>query len=246
MNEPIDLGRCLSFINSQLRPDTNAVMPAEHKPRWRAVTISRQTGTGSHLVADYLAQLLQAHSPEGPGSWMVFDRNLLERVLEDHHLPARLAKFMPEDRISGIEDTLDELFGLHPPVWTLVEKTSDTILRLAEFGNVILLGRAGHIITSKMEHVFHVRLVGSLEARTEFVQMGRKIDRKTASELIAHEDAGSRRYVKRYFHKDIEDPQYYHLVINTPRLGHANAAKLIAETMLSPSEAAHALPVAHH
>lgn len=244
MNAPFDFGQCLSFINCQLKPTTTGY-PAENKPRWRAVTISRQTGTGGHLVAEELALHLQLHGMEGPDSWMVFDRNLLERVLEDHHLPARLAKYMPEDRISLVQDTLDELFGLHPATWTLVEKTSDTILRLAELGHVIILGRGGNIITSKLDHVFHVRLVGSLEARIEFIQMDRKLDKKAAAELIAREDEGRRRYVKQYFHKDIDDPQWYHLAINTTNLGHSTAAKLIAQAMTGASEAAHALTPQH-
>jgi len=245
MNAPIDLGRCLSFINCQLMPNARAVLSRDSQTHWRAVTISRQAGTGGHLVADCLARHLQARAPEGSASWVVFDRNLLEKVLEDHHLPAHLARFMPEDRVPAIQDILDELCGLHPPTWTLVEKTADTILRLAEFGNVILLGRGGNIITSKLGHVFHVRLIGSLEARTEFVQADRKLDKKAALELIAQEDEGRRRYLRRYFHRDIDDPRYYHLVINTPLVGHGPAARIIADALLSTADFAHVLPSSH-
>lgn len=236
MNAPLDFGRCLTFINTQLMPNARAILLPENKLRWRVVTISRQAGTGGHFIAEKLAEHLQTLSPEGSASWMIFDRNLVERVLEDHQLPPRLARFMPEDRISQLEDTLDELFGLHPPSWTLVEKAGETILRLAELGNVILIGRAANIIASKLDYAFHVRLVGSLEARTEFVQADRQLDRKAALELIQHDDEGRRRYVKKYFHKDIDDPLLYHLVINTPVVGHAVAAKLIAATMFSRTD----------
>jgi diguanylate cyclase (GGDEF)-like protein len=43
--------------------------------------------------------------------------------------------------MSEITDTLDELLGLHPPAWTLVRQMTETILHLAEMGNVILVGR---------------------------------------------------------------------------------------------------------
>lgn len=233
MNVPVDLGQCLTFINCQLMPNARAVLPGENKLRWRVVTISRQTGTGGHLIAERLAEHLQAFSPKEAASWMIFDRNLVEKVLEDHQLPARLARFMPEDRISQIEDTLDELFGLHPPTWTLVDKIGETVLRLAELGNVILLGRGANVITSKLDYAFHVRLVGSLEDRVKFIQADRKLDRKAAEQLIQHDDEGREKYLKKYFHRDIEDPLLYHLVINTPLLGHAVAAKLIAATMFS-------------
>ena len=245
MNEPIDFGRCLSFINLQLRPNASAVIAAYSKARWRAITISRQSGTGGHLVAEEVSHFLHLHGPYGAASWVIFDRNLLEKVLEDHHLSPHLAKYMPEDRISGIKDTLDELFGLHPPTWTLVEKTSDTILRLAELGNVILLGRGGNIITSKLDYMLHVRLIGARDERIEFVQADRKLDKKSASQIVDQEYEGRRRYVKRYFHKDIDDPQLYHLVINTPEVGHAAAARLIALTILSTYDVTHGMPATH-
>ena len=189
------------------------------------VTISRQAGTGGHFIAEKLAEHLQAFSPKEAASWIIFDRNLVERVLEDHHLPARLARFMPEDRISQMEDTLDELFGLHPASWKLVEKIGETVLRLAEMGNVILIGRAANIVTSKLDYAFHVRLVGVLEDRINFIQADRKFDRKAAEQMIHHDDEGRRRYLKKYFHKDVDDSSLYHLVINAPALGHAVATQ---------------------
>jgi len=38
---------------------------------------------------------------------------------------------------------------------------AETILHLAEQGNVILIGRGANLVTRELQHVFHVRLVGS-------------------------------------------------------------------------------------
>ena len=89
-------------------------------------------------MAQELVGRLQARDPKASPPWTVFDRNLVAEVLQEHHLPERLAGSMPEDRVSEIADTLDELFGLRPSSWTLVRKTADTILHLAEIGNVIV------------------------------------------------------------------------------------------------------------
>ena len=139
-------------------------------------------------------ELLQAQAPKAACPWAVFDRNLVQKVLEDHHLPKRLARFMPEDRISEISDTMDELFGLHPPSWTLVHKTSETILHLAELGNVILIGRGAAVITRKLDYVFDVRLVGSVERRVQHLQEREQLSLKAARELVQREDLGRRRY----------------------------------------------------
>ena len=108
------------------------------------MTISRQTGCGALVVAEKLAHYLQQHSSGDACPWTVFDRNLMDKVLEDHNLPARLAKFLPEDRVSQIEDILAEVFEVHPPAQTIIQQTTETILKLAGLGNVILIGRGSN------------------------------------------------------------------------------------------------------
>src|SRR5690348_9339267 len=94
---------CHAFINCHM--ESARGLPARTR---RAVTISRQAGSGAHLIATQLAEYLQARAAKESPPWTVFDRNLVEKVLEDHSLPKRLAQFMPEDRISEMADTLDE------------------------------------------------------------------------------------------------------------------------------------------
>lgn len=237
MNTKIPLERCHNFIHCQLQaPQAVSHYPPED-PACRVVTISRQTGSGGHAVAERLADILQARSPEHSCHWTVFDRNLVETVLSDHHLPSRLAQFMPEDRISEVSDTMDELFGLHPPSWELVRKTAETILHLADMGRVILLGRAANLITARLPHVFNVRLVGSLEKRVEYVVKTANLAPAEARHRVQEEDAGRKRYLKKYFGKDIDDPLLYHMVLNTDVLSHADAARIIADAAMPVSEA---------
>src|SRR5579864_9468147 len=160
MNSPNATERCLSFINSQLLSGGSSAASGE-PPQVQTITISRQTGSGGHTIAEKLAEHLACRDGSTGHPWSVFDRNLVEKVLEHHNLPVRLARFMPEDRVSEINDIMDELFGLHPSSWLLVRKTSETILHLAELGNVIVIGRAANIVTARLPHAFHVRLVGA-------------------------------------------------------------------------------------
>jgi cytidylate kinase len=221
------LDQCLSFIHSQ-----TASVVVEPGVR-RAVTISRQAGCGAVIVAEALARQLQERAPLPSGAtWTVFDRDLMNKVLDDHNLPAYLEKFLPEDRISQIEDTLADIFGLRPTVDTLIQQTAETLMKLVGLGGVILIGRAGNIVTAKMPNVLHVRLVAPLEDR--IARIGRD-DRKTpddACKFCLEEEQARTRYLKTYFNADINDPLHYHLVINTSLMGYENAAKLIADAVL--------------
>ncbi len=223
---------CQSFINCQLRPGE----PNERSSRLRppispSITISRMTGSGGRAIASKLAEYLQARVPVDC-HWTVFDRTLIERTLEDHHLPKRMAEYIPENHKSAVTDVVEELFGLHPSSWTLVRQTTETILRLARMGHVILVGRGANVVTSKLDNVYHVRLVGSLGKRSERVQEVFGLDRHQALDFIHKEDGGRKRYLKDHFGEDIDDPLLYHLVINTDRVAYDEAARMIGREII--------------
>ena len=233
MNIGTNADKCLSFISCHLNPQTQSQQP-HARPR-PAVTISRQTGSGALVIAAELAKLLQARNPV-PCQWTVFDKNLVERVLEEHNLPKEVAKFMPEDRVSAVQDMMEEVLGLHPASWTLHRQTTETILHLAELGNVIIIGRAANVITRQMKNAFHVRLIAPLEKRVEQFMAAKQMDRKAALEFIQREDLGRKRYLKDHFKTDIDDALQYDLVVNTARLPHGEVAHLIGEAVLHWAE----------
>ena len=233
MNIPAGIEHCLSFINCQVQPPERAVSFGEPPPPKHAITISRESGGGAHAFAERLVEFLQPHNPPNAPPWTIFDRNLMEEVLHDHQLPERLAQYMPEDRVLELDDIMDELFGLHPSSWTLVEQTAETILRLAEVGNVIILGRGANIITAKLPHVIHLRMIGSLKRRIENMQRFEALRLKDATERIQREDLGRQRYVKKHFNKDINDPLLYHAVINTDLVSVPEAVQMIGNMVLN-------------
>jgi len=162
----------------------------------------------------------------------VFDRELMHQVLADHKLPAHLAKFLPEDRVSAIQDTLVDIFGTWPTSNMLVKQTAETMLKLAELGNVILIGRAGNMVTMKLPHVLHVRLVAPLEDRIERICRDEHKSLAEARKFCVEEELARARYVRSFHNADINDPLHYHLVINTSRVGCENTARMIGEAAL--------------
>ena len=221
-----NLETCQAFLDAQLRPGLAANGKSD-AVTLRAITISRQAGCGAILVAEKLAQLLKARDRTAAAPWTVFDRNLIEQVLKDHNLPVRFAKFLPEDHVTEIQDVMNELFGVHPSTWTVVENTAETILRLAHLGNVILIGRGANMITARLPGVFHVRLVAPLADRIEHAHRFYNMTPNEAHDFVLREDKGRARYIKKYFEVEVDDPLNYHLTINTSLVSYDAAAELI-------------------
>jgi hypothetical protein len=200
------------------------------RPQLPAVTISRETAAGAVTIGKMVAERLDREQErDNRCPWAVFDRNLAEKVLQDHNLPTKLKQFMPEDAISPVDDVLEELLGLHPSQWTLVQHTIETVFRLATLGNVVLVGMGATFITARLKHVFHVRLVAPLQQRVQHAEQYYHLKPKDAVDFVRKHDLARRRYVRRYFRTDIEDPLGYHLIINTGQVTFAEAARIIAE-----------------
>lgn len=221
---------CLSFIHTQLQA------PGKYgeivkKQVHRAVTISRQAGCGAAIVAGKLADYLQPHASAEGHPWTVYDRNLIDKVLEDHNLPHRLAKCLHEDRVSQLEEILADVFDVRPSLPALIEQLSETMHRLAGQGNVILVGWGGTVIMAKQPEVLHVRLVAPLETRVKHAHQFYNLTESEAHKFCVNEDRARERYFKKYFNADPNDPLLYHLIINTGPLGYDGAARLIGDAV---------------
>lgn len=195
------------------------------------ITISRETGAGATTLGLLLLPLLNERLGEEGRRWVFLDKNLLPHALATHHLPARLAEFLPEDRISEIKGVIGELVGLHPPLWQLEEQVTETIRHLAGIGRVIFVGRAAHLVTQSLPGGFHVRLVASRRSRIERMMALLNCDPPAAEAHILKNDLARRRFVKTYFDQDIDDAHLYDLVINTDRIAPASAAHLAVQAL---------------
>ena len=225
----ITLDKCISFVESEFCAKVKTTpTPAPAKP---AITISRMTGAGGHSVASNLAEYLQSHVSTHD-TWTVFDKNLVDKVLEDHHMHKRIAGFMEESHKYMLQDSIEEWMGLHPSSWTLVQQTNATILQLAKIGNVIIVGRGGMAITGKLNNVFHVRLVGSLEKRIARVEEVYNLKHKEAADYVKRTDDNRRRFLKVNYSVDPDDLLLYHIIINTDRVGYDEAARLVANEVI--------------
>lgn len=190
------------------------------------VTISRESGAGGSAVAAALVEQLQREP--GSGRWAIYSANLIEEMLRGAGLPAQLARFLPEDRISEIEASIGEIVGLHPNLWTLIDHTNELIRRLARDGHAIILGRGGVFATAGIANGVHVRLVAPVALRAERTARWLAVDVKAAELHNARRDTARARYVRATFDRDLRNASEYDLVINTGTVPAATAAEIIA------------------
>ena len=227
--------RTLAFIAANLGANPDGPPKARQKRR-PVVTVSRQTGAGGRTFGEALCAYLEKAQPKGKGPWALVDKELVDKILEDDALPDRLAHWSPEDHLSGVSFVIEELLGLHRPTWRPMQEVVETILRLAEMGNVVVVGRGANVILGRRPEAFHVRLVASLESRITHIAELKELTRKKAQAWIEAEDKARRRFLRRYFQVDVSDPLIYNLVVNVDRTPIDEAARMVGDAVLARAE----------
>jgi hypothetical protein len=221
--------KCKRYIETHSPLSKTLPQRAHHYP---CITISRETGAGAEAVGQELINILEPVSEQNDINWTFFDRELIEKVLEDHNLPKQLSKYMEEEKYRYISGDVDVLLGLHPSQWTLLHKMTESILQLARMGKVIIVGRGANIITAKLKNSFHVRLVAPLHNRVNHIMTIENISEKEAEAFVKQKDKARREYVKSSFSKNIEDLEMYHIVVNTGLMSYQESAEIIAGAVM--------------
>jgi len=222
--------KCKRYIESHSEKTSDKDRKREIFP---CITISRQTGAGSYEVSERLIKILDSKSKDPEQKWTYFNKELIQKVIEDHNLPKIVSDYIAESKYSHINDAVYELLGVKPSDWTLIQKTTETVLQIGRMGKAIIVGRGGNIITSKLPNAFHVRLVAPLEKRIEHVKQVFGFNRDKALEYISKEDKSRNNYLKSHFFHNADDATLYHLVLNTGLLSYDYAAQIIASAVIN-------------
>lgn len=191
------------------------------------VTIARQSGSGASSFARMLARHLNAEASAGK-TWTILEGNLTARLLEECEMPAYLCRFLPEDKTPEPHAFIGEMIGLHPNIWSLLEKTNRAMREIARRGNVILVGRGANFVTADVPGGIHIRLVAPPEKRAHNIARLYDVSEDEAKVINAKRDAASRRYVSANFNANTEDVRAYNLVLNTAQVQLAEAVKMVA------------------
>jgi cytidylate kinase len=195
-------------------------------PRVRPfLTISREAGAGGHTVGQRIVEMLNEQRRKAP--WTVFDKELVDVVIEKHALPKNFSKYMTEAGVNAFESFVAELVGLHPASDTFIRKTNETILGLATLGNTVIIGRGSNYVTRHLPGGFHARLVASRDSRLRRMKEFYGLTDKDAAEQLKRTDEDRKDYVRDALGKDVDNVLAYDCVINTTHVSYDDAARMI-------------------
>jgi cytidylate kinase len=94
-------------------------------------------------------------------------------------------------------------------------ESDELLLRLAQDGRGVVLGRAAVAVLRDDARVLRVRLYGPPERRIEQAVRTFGADRDTAANAVRNLDRTHDAYLRQFYGADIDDPALYHLMIDS-------------------------------
>lgn len=183
------------------------------------ITISRQMGAGHEIPAEAAKTL----------GWHVFDREIADYIAHEADVRRSVIESLEERSRGQIADWIATFLGRQSlPSETYFKHLLSVILTIAHHGEAVIVGRGANFMLHPAGGL-RVRLVASLPKRLESVAASRQTSPEEACHLILESDNERKAFVAQHFHKEIDDPLHYDLVLNTGELPAPLAAQIIVQ-----------------
>ena len=180
------------------------------------VTISRQAGTEGHAFGRYVVSQMneQTESPLFQG-WDLFDQKLCALIAVNKSLESDYDSMVEEKyRKEGLQQMAYEMLIGKPQQYTLQKKIDDVIRLLARLGKVIIVGRAGVLLTRDMPGGIHIRLQAEDPYRIKNIMAEYNFSEKDAIRKMRSLDTERAKFLREYHHWDIREKSVYDLIWN--------------------------------
>ncbi len=198
----------------------------------RAITISREYGSGGGEIATRLANHL---------GWRLLDHEIVERVAlemgttieqaeaRDEHTEGFLARafsnlqFLEPAYIAGI--SADAFLSSEQ---TYLDTVSKIVRAAAAQGHVVIVGRGSQVLLADQRDVLHVRIIAPFEKCVTYVMQREGLDEAASQSRIKMKDNDRMRHFETAYHRKLSDSHLYDLVINTSFLELNDVVEIIS------------------
>lgn len=193
------------------------------------ITVSREFGAGGSELARALGERLRWPVLDDEvvcrcAKRLNIDQSAVERLRE--HSPTLLARISAALLVAPPEAPwLDNSSLLR--IDAIAEAALESITEAAQSLPLIVVGFGTQCMFAGRAHALHVRLVAPLDARVARLRARCGWDASTALTKAREMDDVRRRYIQRYFHRDINESLLYDVQINTGKTSIDEAAAML-------------------
>lgn len=191
------------------------------------ITIARQYGCEAMALAEELA----AKMPGGP--WPVYNRQIIETMVEETHVSDRLFNALDVRVRSGIEEFFESLLSRSPSDLHMLHHMARTMRALATLGHCFIVGRGAAVLTEGLPGGLHVRLAAPRAWREQNLIQRFGWSKEQTHSVQYEEEHGRHNFFRKYLGQDANNPEHYDLILNAARLSRAEQTGAVFELFKS-------------
>jgi cytidylate kinase len=200
------------------------------------ITISRQFGAGGRTLGEMVAkklgyefydneviQMVSIHAKVSTESVDALEKStggLFKRFIADI-----VPKSLKDLLVSRKQETIDEEI--------YVDILHKIISEIADGGNAVIIGRGSQYILKDHEDTFHVLIIADIKDRVKFFEENYDLTQDQAVRAVSQDDRRRANLYRTFNVSDYDQPDIYHLVLNTSKLDFDTACDLICELVKS-------------
>ena len=171
-----------------------------------AVTVSRDPGSGGKLIAKGIAECME---------FDLFHQEVIHEMAQSANVNKRIVESLDEKGLNMLEDWVAASIHNHH-LWPdeYLQHLLKVIGTIGKHGKAVLVGRGANFVLTP-ENTFRLRIIAPRDFRAQKVAEAYDLPLKDAKRRILKTESDRRAFIRKYFHKDIEDPTHYDVVINT-------------------------------
>jgi CMP/dCMP kinase len=175
------------------------------------ITVARQLGSGGNAIARGVAAALGRP---------ICDREILDTIVGEGGIRFRLLDLLDEQDRSSLQIWVEGILrGRLADKEDYLRALVHAVGSVAAQGSTVFVGRGVNFLFGRERggHL-HLRVIAPLQRRIDAVRNRKALSEAGARALVEQSDADRAAFVRRQFHRDIDDPLAYDLVFNTASL----------------------------
>ena len=196
---------------SNIAKDVGATVEALHQ-------IEEKLPTRSEKWIHVVQRLLERSAVTGSAGDPYFGPGITALLTEEY-------EDIPQPTITRGHELEDDVY---------IEAIESTMKEMAADGDVVFIGRGGHVILKDMPNVLRVGVVASFEDRIKTLMTREAIDKDKAIVTLEQRDQARKYFFKKYFDLDEPDnPNLFHFTINSSEISTNYAAEMVIQNLNS-------------
>lgn len=208
--------------------------PASDVSVMRAITISREYGSGGGEIAARLAERL---------GWRLVDHEVVTQIAQrlgieeedaeahDEYAESWILQFLSTMRTVGPMVALPSHLLFPPDDEAYARALREVVLSAVQASPSVIVGRGSQVILHDRRDTLHVRIVAPLALRVAYVSQRENLSVAVAQQRILQRDQERRRYLFITHSRTPDDAHLYDLILNTSVLDLDSCAGLIQRAL---------------